>query len=147
MNNRVDAPGTSQHFTTYSEQETVDIGQRLAATLRPGSTVLLHGDLGAGKTTLVRGIAQGLGVDPDLVNSPTFVLIQEYRGRLTLYHVDLYRIEGAAVDDLGLEELADAGGVVVIEWAERLPRPIAGAIRVKLEDRGKNLREITVDKD
>ena len=136
--------GSEQSFTTRSEEETVHVGQRLAAMLHPGSTVLLHGDLGAGKTTLVRGIAEGLGADPDLVSSPTFVLIQEYRGRVTLYHVDLYRIEGAAVDELGLEELADSGGVMVIEWADRMTHPPAGAIRVKLEEKGENSREIVI---
>ena len=83
---------------------------------------MLHGDLGAGKTAFVRGLAAGLGANPDDVSSPTFVLIQHYKGRTPLVHVDLYRLEtGAAIDDLGLEELA-SGAVVAIEWAERLPR-------------------------
>jgi tRNA threonylcarbamoyladenosine biosynthesis protein TsaE len=136
-----------EQLRTHSEAETVEIGARLGAELTAGAEVLLYGDLGAGKTTFVRGIAQGLDIDPAEVSSPTFVLVQEYRGRLTLYHVDLYRLEGTAVDDLGLEEFAIDRGVVVIEWAERLPRPIAGAIRVTLEDRGENLREITIDRD
>jgi tRNA threonylcarbamoyladenosine biosynthesis protein TsaE len=143
---RAGAPGEEQ-LRTHSEAETVEIGARLGAELTAGAEVLLYGDLGAGKTTFVRGIAQGLDIDPAEVSSPTFVLVQEYRGRLNLYHVDLYRLEGTAVDDLGLEEFAIDRGVVVIEWAERLPRPIAGAIRVTLEDRGENLREITIDRD
>jgi len=138
---------THEAFTTHSAEETVELGARLGASAQPGSVLLLHGDLGAGKTTLVRGIAQGLGVDPDAVSSPTFVLIQEYRGRLTLYHVDLYRIEGIAVEDLGLEELASERGVVVVEWADRLPRPIPDAIHVRLADKGENLREITIDQE
>jgi tRNA threonylcarbamoyladenosine biosynthesis protein TsaE len=138
---------SSQHFTTHSEAETVELGARLGSNLDPGSEVLLYGDLGAGKTTFVRGIAQGLDIDPAEVSSPTFVLVQEYRGRLNLYHVDLYRLEGTAVDDLGLEEFTNDKGVVVIEWAERLPRPVASAIRVKLEDRGENLRQITIERD
>ena len=133
-----------QRVTTSSELETTAFGERLGAALRPGSTLLLFGDLGAGKTTLVRGIAKGVGVDPDEVSSPTFVLVNEYRGRLTIHHVDLYRIEGAAVDDLGLEELTESGGVVVIEWADRLPRPPADAIRVTIVDKGDNVREIEV---
>ena len=102
-------------FTTNSEQETFTLGTIVAAALQPGTFVLLHGDLGAGKTAFVRGMAAGLGANPDDVSSPTFVLIQHYKGRLPLVHVDLYRLEsGAAVDDLGLEELA-AGAVVAIE--------------------------------
>lgn len=136
---------TPQVITTRSELETTAFGERLGTTLTAGSTLLLVGDLGAGKTTLVRGIAKGLGVDPDEVSSPTFVLINEYRGRLTLHHVDLYRIDGAAVDDLGLEELSASGGVVVIEWADRLPRSPAGATRITMTDKGDNIREILVD--
>ena len=108
--------------------------------------MLLRGDLGAGKTTFVKGIAEGLGIDPREVSSPTFVLIQEYRGPVTLYHVDLYRLEqAAAVEDLGLEDLTKEGGIAVIEWAERLPRSIPGAIQVTFEDRGNNTRDITVE--
>jgi len=136
---------SSQHFTTNSETETVELGKQLGTSLKPGSVVLLFGDLGAGKTTFVRGLATGLGIEPSEVSSPTFVLIQEYRGRVTLHHVDLYRIEGAAVDDLGVEELANERAVVVIEWAERLPRPIPDAIHVKLEDKGENVREIAIE--
>ena len=135
----------SQHFRTNSGDETCRVGEQLAATLKPSSVVLLFGDLGAGKTTFVRGLAAGLGIEPSEVSSPTFVLIQEYRGPVTLHHVDLYRIEGVAVEDLGVEELASERAVVVIEWAERLPWPIPGAIHVKLEDKGQNVREITIE--
>ena len=93
--------------------------------------MLLYGELGAGKTAFVRGLAIGLGIDPDEVSSPTFTLVQEYRGgRLPLFHVDLYRLAPGEVDDLGLDALA-AGGVLAIEWAERMPRPDAGAIHVQ----------------
>jgi tRNA threonylcarbamoyladenosine biosynthesis protein TsaE len=136
---------TSHVTTTRSELETVAFGERLGRTLHPGSTLLLIGDLGAGKTALVRGIAAGLGLDPAEVSSPTFVLINEYRGRVTLHHVDLYRVEGAAVDDLGLEEIPAGGGVLVIEWADRLPRPIADAARITITDKGNNVREILVE--
>ena len=130
--------------TTNSEQETFALGQNVAATLEPGTFVLLHGDLGAGKTAFVRGLAAGLGANPDEVSSPTFVLIQHYKARTPLVHVDLYRLEnGAAVDDLGLEELAD-GAVVAIEWAERLPRLLEGSVTVKIEDLGENSRRLTV---
>jgi len=82
----------------------------------------------------VRGIAEGLGIDPAEVTSPTFTLVQEYRGgRLPLYHVDLYRLEPTEVDDLGLDELTLAGGVMAIEWPERLPRAFEEAVAVHLE--------------
>jgi tRNA threonylcarbamoyladenosine biosynthesis protein TsaE len=131
-------------FTTHSEQETFALGEKVAAALQPGIFVLLHGDLGAGKTSFVRGLAAGLGANPDDVSSPTFVLIQHYKGRVPLVHVDLYRLEsGAAVDDLGLEELAD-GGIVAIEWAERLPRPLEGSVIVKIDDLGGDARRFTI---
>jgi tRNA threonylcarbamoyladenosine biosynthesis protein TsaE len=134
-------------FTTSSEQETFELGQTVAATLTPGTFVLLHGDLGAGKTAFVRGLAAGLGADPDNVSSPTFVLIQHYKGRTPLVHVDLYRLESsAAVDDLGLEEMAD-GAVVAIEWAERLPRRLDDSMTVKIEDLGNHSRRITIEKE
>ena len=108
-------------ITTRSESETSTVGRELAPTLMPGSVVLLFGDLGAGKTAFVRGLAEGLGVDRDEVSSPTFTLVQEYRGgRLTLFHADLYRLsDPREIDDLGLDEIA-AEGVLAIEWAERL---------------------------
>ena len=131
--------------TTQSERETFALGKKLADRLRPGTFVLLRGDLGAGKTAMVRGIAAGLGADPDEVSSPTFVLIQHYKGRIALVHADLYRLDTPdAVDDLGLEELS-IGGVVAVEWAERLPRPIDGSVSVKIEDLGGNTRRITIE--
>lgn len=134
-------------FVTASEQETFAAGRRLAGSLAPGTFVLLHGDLGAGKTAFVRGLAAGLGADPGDVSSPTFVLIQHYQGRVPLTHVDLYRLDtGPAVDDLGLEELA-SGGVVAIEWAERLPRALAGSVTVKIEDLGGDQRRLTIEPD
>ena len=91
---------------TRSEDETHAVARVLAATLAAGDVVLLSGSLGAGKTAFVRGMAAGLGIDPGEVSSPTFTLVHEYRGgRLILYHADLYRLDGAATDDLGLEEM------------------------------------------
>ncbi len=133
-----------QTIVTSSENQTIDAGRRLGADLVPGRVVLLFGDLGAGKTAFVRGLAEGLGADPDGVSSPTFTLIQEYRGRVTLYHVDLYRVSPAEVDDLGLDQLGDGQGVVAVEWGERLPRPIAGAIEVRIEDLGDDRRRVTI---
>src|SRR5450759_2272599 len=111
---------------TNSESETADAGRRLAATLRAGSVVLLYGDLGAGKTAFVRGLADGLGVSRDEVRSPTFTLVQEYRGgRVPLFHVDLYRLDDwREIEDLGLDEIA-VDGVLAIEWAEKLPRSVS----------------------
>ncbi len=107
--------------------------------------LLLAGDLGAGKTAFVRGLAEGLGVAPEEVSSPTFTLIQEYRGgRLTLYHVDLYRLKPVEVDDLGLEDLAAAGGVLAIEWPDRLPRPFAGSTRIEIEHQENDVRTVTI---
>src|SRR5712664_1535106 len=132
--------------TTRSEEETSALGRELAATLAAGDVLLLYGDLGAGKTAFVRGLAEGLGVDPSEVSSPTFTLIQEYRGgRLPLYHVDLYRLNDAReVDDLGLEEMA-TDGVLALEWADKLPRPIPGAIAVHIEYGDGDRRTISIE--
>lgn len=128
---------------TQSEGETMAIGRQLGPTLAVGATVLLRGELGAGKTAFVRGLAEGLGLSTDEVSSPTFTLIQEYRGTLPLFHVDLYRISSAEADDLGLEELNEQG-VVAIEWAEKLSRPPDGAVEVQIEDLGGDTRRVTI---
>ena len=120
-------------FVTHSESESTAVGRDLAQTLQAGDVVLLHGELGAGKTAVVRGLAEGLGIPADAVSSPTFTLIQEYRGgRLPMFHVDLYRLDDPReIDDLGLEEIAQ-DGVLAIEWAEKL-RPLpTGAIAVRI---------------
>jgi tRNA threonylcarbamoyladenosine biosynthesis protein TsaE len=132
--------------TTQSEDETAALGRELAATLSAGDILLLYGDLGAGKTAFVRGLAEGFGVSRDEVSSPTFTLIQEYRGgRLTLFHVDLYRIEDPReFDELGLDEIAE-DGVLAIEWAERLPHPPPHAIRISLEHAGDSERRIVIE--
>ena len=132
-------------ITTHSEEETAAVGRELAATLSAGDVVLLYGDLGAGKTAFVRGLAEGLGVSRDEVSSPTFTLIQEYRGgRLTLFHADLYRIEDPReIDELGLDELAE-DGVLAIEWAERLPRLPPAAVRVSIAHARESVRTITI---
>ena len=123
----------TSEIITRSEAETSAVGRDLAAALEAGSIVLVYGDLGAGKTTLVRGLAEGLGVQGDEVISPTFTLLQEYRGgRLPLVHVDLYRLsDPQEIEDLGLDELG-ADGVAVVEWAEKFPRPVRGAVDVRI---------------
>ncbi len=130
-------------ITTTSESETAAIGRELAATLSAGDVVLLYGDLGAGKTAFVKGLAEGLGVPGDEVSSPTFTIMQEYRGgRLPLFHVDLYRLDDPReLDDLGLEEVAEAG-VLAIEWAGKLERAPLAAIRVSIEHAGETARRL-----
>ena len=133
-------------ISTSSEDETAAAGRELAETLSPGDVVLLYGDLGAGKTAFVRGLAEGLGVSRDEVSSPTFTLIQEYRGgRLALFHVDLYRIDDPReFDELGLDEIAEEG-VLAIEWADRYPRPPHGSVRVSIEHAGEKERRIVIE--
>ena len=119
---------------TQSEEETATVARGLAATLEAGDVLLLSGELGAGKTAFVRGLAQGLGIADGDVSSPTFTLVHEYRGgRLTLYHVDLYRLERAATDDLGLDEMGVADGILAIEWPDRLTHTLAGAREVAID--------------
>jgi tRNA threonylcarbamoyladenosine biosynthesis protein TsaE len=131
-----------ESILTSSEEETSAAGERLAARLRGGDVLLLHGDLGAGKTAFVRGLARGLGASPEDVSSPTFTIIQEYRGRLTLYHVDLYRLQPLEAADLGLDELADRDAVVAVEWAERWNERPADAWEVRFEHQGEDRRRI-----
>lgn len=129
-----------------SEEETARIARDLGASLAPGAVLLLTGDLGAGKTAFVRGLAEGLGVPPGQVSSPTFTLIQEYRGgRLPVWHVDLYRLQPAEVDDLGLDELLLEDGVVAVEWPDRWERAPSDALRVTMRAVGDNVREIRID--
>ena len=120
--------------TTESEDETTEVARTLAATLTPGTVLLLSGQLGAGKTAFVRGLAAGLGIDPEDVSSPTFTLVHEYRGgRLPLYHADLYRLEKTAAEDLGLEEKRVLDGVLAIEWPDRLTHDLPGALTISIE--------------
>lgn len=112
-------------FQTHSAVETTDLGRQLAAELKPGSTVLLRGDLGAGKTTLVKGIAEGFNAaEAEAVTSPTFTLIHEYRGPdATLYHIDLYRIDTQReLDTLALDDLMEPNTILLIEWGEKFER-------------------------
>ena len=104
---------------SHSEQDTVAFGEAIGISLEAGNIVLISGDLGAGKTRLVQGIAKGLGTNR-VPRSPTFVLVNQHRGRLTLHHSDLFRIDGPTeADDLGLLEAASDGGVLAVEWADR----------------------------
>ena len=131
---------------SHSEADTIRIARDLAADLPHGGTVLLFGDLGAGKTAFVRGLLAGAGGDAADVTSPTFTLIQQYAGRLPVTHVDLYRLSAPEADDLGLDEIVAGGGIVAIEWADRLPRPLAGAVQVRIEDDGADTRSIRIER-
>ena len=131
--------------TTHSEADTRRVAREMAAGLAPGTTILLTGDLGAGKTVFVKGLAEGLGLDPDDVTSPTFTLVHEYRGgRLPLIHVDLYRLDRADLDEIGLDADLALEGVTAVEWAERLARPLDTALRIRLADAGDDSRLIEI---
>ena len=133
-----------RRFETASEEETVAAGRHIARMLPPRAVVLLIGNLGAGKTTLAKGIAAGLGVaEPDEVSSPTFTLIHEYGGGL-LFHIDLYRLETPAeVSTLGLDELFDRESIVLIEWGERFPELMPpDRIEIRLKTLDGDRREI-----
>lgn len=135
---------TTTSRDTSSAAQTEAAGQELGRRLRPGDLVLLKGELGAGKTTFVRGMARGVG-SAALVASPTFQLVRIYPGRVQLAHVDLYRLEkDDEVRDVGLDELLDAGAVV-IEWGDRLTGD-AGAF-ISIEHLGGDRRRLTVDRD
>ena len=124
------------------------MASELTSVLEPGDVLLLSGDLGAGKTTFVRGLADGLGIPPGEVSSPTFTLIHEYRGgRLPLFHADLYRLTAAATEDIGLEEMGANEGVLAIEWPERLTHALPGARTIHLEVVDENSRRITVNSE
>jgi tRNA threonylcarbamoyladenosine biosynthesis protein TsaE len=133
---------------SLSEEETYDLGVAVAKSLKGGELILLEGELGLGKTVFARGIAAGLKIPPEDVSSPSFTLIQEYRGgRLHMFHVDLYRLNSPEeLSTLGLEEILSSGGVVVVEWGERLPAYYrASAITVRLHDVGEGSRRIELD--
>lgn len=136
---------TPRTHRTNSEEETIALGEAIAGELPPKAVVLLIGNLGAGKTTLAKGIVKGLGAAPqDEVSSPTFTLIHEH-GRV--YHIDLYRLdteEEAAT--LGLDEIFDRDAVVLLEWGERFPRLMPSRrIEIRIEHAGEDARQITVN--
>ena len=135
----------SRIFHTQSEEETIALGEKLAAELASGAVVLLIGNLGAGKTTLAKGIVKGLGAaQPDEVSSPTFTLIHEYSP--SVYHIDLYRLDREdQVATLGLDEIFDRSAVVLIEWGERFPNLMPeDRVEIRLRANEENSREIEV---
>jgi len=136
----------SERFRTSSPDETREFGRALGALLEPGDLVALTGDLGSGKTVMIQGIARGLGFD-GYVSSPSFVIVNEYEGRVPIYHIDLYRIEGAdSLHDIGYRELFFGDGVVLVEWADRAPELLpAERLGVRIEMAGRDGRELAIE--
>jgi tRNA threonylcarbamoyladenosine biosynthesis protein TsaE len=129
---------------TRSEKETFEFAKRLAGTFRGTEIVLLEGELGAGKTVFAKGLAAGLGVENvDRVCSPSYTLVNVYQGRCPVFHIDLYRLEkGREVEDLGWEDFIGEG-VLIVEWAEKIPFPLDG-IRVSIEVEADDVRRIVI---
>jgi len=139
---------TTREFTTHSADETIVLGRSLAAALAPPKLVVLRGELGAGKTTLVKGIAEGFqSASADNVTSPTFTLVHEYRGpEVILYHIDLYRVDTQReLETLGLDDLREDKSVLLIEWGEKFPRFVQERdVEVTLERLSENERQVRV---
>lgn len=134
-----------REFVSLSPSETEQMGCRLGRRLTAGSVLAIRGNLGSGKTVFVKGLAEGLGIDPGFVRSPTFSLIQEHRGKKRLCHADLYRLVPEEVKNIGLEEYWRGGSewVVAVEWADRAENLVpAGALTVAFESLSKNRRKI-----
>lgn len=149
-------PPANHRFETHSSAETIAAGREIAGLLTPPRLLILRGDLGAGKTTLVKGIAEALGAaDPEEVTSPTFTLIHEYEGKrqvagqthpIFLYHLDLYRLaEERQLDALGLEELSTPDSIVLVEWGEKFPSVVKRSNgEIVVESAGGDNRNITL---
>jgi tRNA threonylcarbamoyladenosine biosynthesis protein TsaE len=137
-----------KEFTTHSPQETVALGRELAKSLSPPKLVLLRGELGAGKTTLVKGIAEGFqAASQDDVTSPTFTLVHEYRGpKVNVYHIDLYRVDTPhQLETLGLDDLIAPNSVLLIEWGEKFARFVRERdVEITLERLGENDRRVVL---
>ena len=138
----------SAKIVSESVERTLVLGEALARGLAGGELIGLIGELGTGKTQFVKGLARGLGVDDAVVNSPTFTLINEYPGRRRLIHIDAYRLERAEeLAALGFEEICSSGGVVVVEWADRVWEMVEPhrPITIRLAHRGPTERELELD--
>lgn len=132
-------------FRTESPEETQNLGEKLGKTLQRGDVIALIGDLGTGKTCLTQGIARGVGLAPnEVVSSPSYILINEYNGKIPIYHIDLYRLETAAeIVDLGLSEYIEGDGICIIEWAERMADGLpATCIKINMTWEDENIRSI-----
>ncbi len=134
-------------YLSRGEAETERLGEHLAGALGPGAVVALYGELGAGKTAFIRGLARGLGVR-DRVTSPTFTIVNEYEGRVPLFHFDLYRLGGEdELFEIGWDDYLDRGGVCAVEWSERAPGSLPeGCVRVTItRGDGEETRRIAVE--
>lgn len=135
-------------YTTNSEKETRELGEKIGKKLTPGTVVALEGEVGAGKTVFIKGLSRGLGVkNPAEVKSPTFVLLHIYEGRYLIHHFDLYRLEDEkSLDDIGFEDfLANPQSVALVEWADRAEKKIPhGSLWIEIEPTGENSRRIKI---
>ena len=130
---------------TNGVRQTIALGRDLARRLKPGMVVYLYGELGSGKTVLVKGFCRGLGVR-ETATSPSFVLVTEYRGRCPVIHIDLYRLHPRQIQDLAIEEYADPKAVTIIEWADRLPcRLPPPSLVIRISITGRRRREFTIE--
>ncbi|MHC4264438.1 MAG: tRNA (adenosine(37)-N6)-threonylcarbamoyltransferase complex ATPase subunit type 1 TsaE [Planctomycetota bacterium] len=137
------------NIISNSAQETIETGRRVGSQLKGGEVISLVGQLGSGKTHLIKGIAAGAGAEDTgkSVNSPTFVIINEYKGKYDIYHIDCYRLESVAeFEMLGFDDYCYPDSVVLIEWADKVESALAGvaAIRIKLSHKGQNSRGIEI---
>jgi len=132
-------------FKSKGEEETKKLGRRLGRRLKKGDVVCLYGELGSGKTTMVKGIASGLGINERDIASASFLIIAEYKGTIPFYHIDLYRLEPSRIDEIGLNEYLGRDGISVIEWAEKAGDEIPnGSIKIYLTYIGEDSREIEI---
>ena len=137
-------------FYTASAQETEQLGQRLGQQLKPGAVIAYSGDLGAGKTAFTRGLARGLGIE-DPITSPTYTIVNEYPGKIPLFHFDMYRLTSSEeLFDIGWEDYLTRGGVIAVEWSERVEDALdevedAIRIRIRRDPEHDNGREISIE--
>ena len=133
-------------FHTHSEAETEALAERLAPHLAPGTVIAFTGDLGAGKTAFTRGLARGLGIR-DRVSSPTYTIVNEYEGDVPLFHFDMYRLGSSEeLFDIGWEDYLDRGGILAVEWSERILDALENPVRISIERAGgENDRRITIE--
>ena len=134
-------------FVSNSEEETRGFGRNLAKQLEEKDVVCIYGDLGAGKTCLVKGIVDGLGLTTEYVRSPTFAIINKYNGKIPVYHLDFYRIESAKeLEELGIEEFSGKEGITLIEWPEKIVKYLPQAqCEIKIDILGENKRSFNVN--
>ena len=130
---------------TNNEAESIREGENLGRTLAPGAVVALYGELGAGKTAFTRGLAAGLGISMS-VSSPTFTIVNEYPGKIPLFHFDMYRLESEnELFDIGWDDYLERGGVCVVEWSEKVPGAfMPGAVAVRFENLGGDMRRLEI---